>query len=208
VTSRRIPSGQRPARRPGQAGRGGGARTTARDPGARLEPRGVSTRTTGSSRGTDAPRSATRPAAARRATATGAAKRTSAPQPRRFTGRATALCAVLVALALTYTYPARLYLSQQTEIARIEAAQQAQREHIGELSQQAALWKDPAYIATEAKERFYLIRPDEALLVVLTDPEGAARDAGVPPATPKPPEPWYDMLWSSVRAANEERPAS
>lgn len=202
MTSRRIPSGQRPARRPGQSGRGGGARTTARDWAAKLEPRGISTR---SLRGTDAPRSATRPAAARRAAAGGAAKRTSAPQPRRFTGRATALFAVLIALALAYTYPVRLYLGQQTDIAQIEANQQAQRARIDELSQEAALWKDPEYLTTKAKERFYMVRPGERLLVILTDPEGAARDAGVTAqAAPKPAEPWYDMLWSSVRAANEE----
>ncbi|WP_329107393.1 septum formation initiator family protein [Micromonospora sp. NBC_01699] len=205
MTARRIPSGQRPARRPGQPGRGGGTRGTGRESSARLPSRGISTRTP---RGTDSPRSATRPAAARRAAAAGATKRTSAPQPRRFTGRATALFAVFVALALAYTYPVRVYLGQQADIARMEAEQQAQREHIGELSQQAELWQDPAFITTKAKERFFMVRPGERLLVILTDPEGAAREAGDAAApAPKPAEPWYDTLWSSVRAANEEGPA-
>ncbi|MEV4631569.1 septum formation initiator family protein, partial [Micromonospora sp. NPDC049523] len=143
-----------------------------------------------------------------RAAAGTVGRRTYAPQPRRFTGRATALFAVFVALALAYTYPVRVFLGQQADIARMEAEQQAQREHIGELSEEAKLWKDPAFITTKAKERFYMVRPGEQLLVILTDPEGAARDAGTTaePA-PKPAEPWYDMLWSSVQAANEEGPA-
>ncbi|MFK3981086.1 septum formation initiator family protein [Micromonospora sp. NPDC050397] len=203
MTTRRIPSGQRPARRPGQPGRAG-SRITGRDLGLRAE-RSTTARYT---RGADAPRSATRPAAARRAAAGGATTRTSAPQPRRFTGRATALLAVFVALALAYTYPVRVYLGQQADIAEMEAAQAAQRERIGDLSEQAALWKDPAYIEIQARERFYMVRPGDKLVVVLVDAEGAARDAGIAPkAAPKPAEPWYDMLWSSVRAANEEGPA-
>jgi hypothetical protein len=113
------------------------------------------------------------------------------------------LIAVLVALALAYTYPVRVYLSQQSDIARMEAAQKAQREKIDELSERAALWRDPDFIAIQAKSRFFMVRPGETPLLVLNDPEGAARDAGRPlPTAPVEPDPWYDSLWSSVRAAN------
>ena len=78
----------------------------------------------------------------------------------------------------------------------------------GELSEEAALWQDPEYIKIQAKQRFYMVLPGEVPLVVLTDPEGAARDAGVPPAetSSAPPNPWYDTLWSSLQAANEGLP--
>ncbi|MEV7229373.1 septum formation initiator family protein [Polymorphospora sp. NPDC051019] len=208
MAQRRTPSGQGPARRPGQPGRGTTRRTgrpAARDFGVRVDARGGSGRTPGTGRTTDGPRSASRPAAARRAAAGGAAKRTTAPQPRRITGRATVLIAVLVALALAYTYPVRLYLSQQSDIARIEAAQAAQREHIDELAERAELWQDPEYVKTEARKRFYMVMPGEVPMVVLTDPEGAARDAGVEPAgPPEDPAPWYDTLWASIQAANDE----
>jgi cell division protein FtsB len=176
----------------------------AREPGVRVEARGASTRA-GASRGNDAPRSANRPAAARRAAAGGAAKRTSAPHPRRFTGRATALVAVLIALALAYTYPVRVYLNQQSDIARIEAAQRTQRELIGKLSADAAKWQDDEYVRIQARQRFYMVYPGEEPLVVLFDPDGAARDAGrPPPGAKKPaPDPWYDTLWSSIEAANK-----
>ncbi|MEV1288977.1 septum formation initiator family protein [Micromonospora sp. NPDC049679] len=211
MTQRRTPSGQGPARRPAQPGRVGArgtARATARGSGVRLDPRGTAGRTPGSGRSADATRSASRPAAARRAAAGGAATRTSAPQPRRFTGRATVLVAVLITLALGYTYPVRLYLSQQSEITRMEAAQEAQRRRIGELTEEAAKWKDDEYVRIQARKRFYMVYPGEVPLLVLSDPEGAARDAGTAPTAGKaqPPDPWYDTLWSSIRAANTERP--
>ena len=196
---RRTPGGPRPVRGPGQPVRSGGLRAT------RSTPRDPSTAAT---RATGAPRPVTRPAAGRRAGAAGAAKRTSAPQPRRLTGRATVLVAVLIALALAYTYPVRVYLNQQSDIAQVEAAQQAQRKRIGELTQEAARWQSDEYVKIQAKERFYMVPPGVTPLVVLFDPSGAAREGGTDPAAPPPPpDAWYDTLWSSVQAANE-RPGS
>ncbi|MFD2764090.1 FtsB family cell division protein [Micromonospora eburnea] len=209
MQQRRTPGGQRPARRPGQAGRPGGARvrSSVRDGGVRAEPR-TAGRSPGGTRA-DAVRSASRPAAARRTAAGGAVKRLTAPHPRRFTGRATVLFAVLIALALAYTYPVRVYLDQQADIARMEASQADQREVIEGLSAEAAKWQDPAYIETQARERFFMVRTGETPLVVLSDPEGAAQDAGkgTQPGPSKQPDRWYDTLWSSVQAANAERPA-
>ncbi|GIF53111.1 cell division protein FtsB [Asanoa ferruginea] len=194
MTQRRMPSGQGPSRRSSSnAGRASGRSAVARS-----SAREAVVATT--------PRSANRPAAARRtgAGATAAARRTAAPQPRRLTGRATVLVAVLIALALAYTYPIRVYLNQQSDIAEMESAQAVQREKIKELQDQAALWKDPNYIKTQARSRFFMVLPGEELLILLSDPDGAARDAGLPPpgATPPEPDPWYDTLWSSIGAAN------
>ncbi|WFE24980.1 septum formation initiator family protein [Solwaraspora sp. WMMD791] len=208
MTQRRTPSGQGPARRTGQTGRSGArgpVRTAGRDTG-RDAPRGVGRDTArDGGRGSDAGRPASRPAAARRAPA-GPVKRTTAAQPNRVTGRATVLLVVLVALALAYTYPVRVYLSQQSDIARMEQAQQEQRERIAELTAQAERWQDPDYIRIEAKRRFYMVYPGEVPLLVLHDPAGAARDAGDPLDAPQgestPADPWYDTLWSSVQAAD------
>ncbi|HEX6969885.1 MAG TPA: septum formation initiator family protein [Micromonosporaceae bacterium] len=191
--TRRTPGGQRPARRPDLPARAGvrGREVGARG-GSRYAPRGV----VGS-------RPASRPAAARRAAAGGTAKRVAAPQPRWLTGRVTTVVAVLVTLALAYTYPVRNYLNQQSEIARMEAEQAAQRAHIDALSQQAELWKDPEYIKIKAKERFYMVEEGEKVLLVVYDPEGAARDAGArSDAASRSGGPWYDRLWTSVQAAD------
>ncbi|TDC57604.1 septum formation initiator family protein [Micromonospora sp. KC207] len=208
MQQRRTPGGQRPVRRPGQSGRPGGARARAsvRD-GVRAEARAAG-RSPGSARAAESVRSANRPAAARRAAAGGTVKRLSAPHPRRVTGRATVLFAVLIALALAYTYPVRVYLDQQADIQRMEAAQAAQRQLIAERAAEAAKWRDDEYIRIQARERFYMVYPGEVPVIVLNDPAGATRDAGGgrPPARPETPDPWYDTLWSSVRAANADRP--
>ena len=209
MTQRRMPSGQGPARRPGQAGRPGGrtpGRVPMRDSATRVEPRAAGRSVTSrapTGRSGDAARSGSRPAAARRSSATGATKRTVAPRPKAFTGRATVLLVVLVALALGYTYPVRVYLAQESEIARMEAAQAAQRALIAEKAEEVAKWADPEYVRIKARERLNYVRPGEVPLLVYRDDEGAARDAGLDPAAAAPDR-WYDTLWSSIAAANNE----
>jgi cell division protein FtsB len=119
------------------------------------------------------------------------------------------LFAVLIALALGYTYPVRVYLDQQADIERMEAAQATQRELIEELSIEAAKWQDPAYIEIQARQRFFMVYPGEAPVMVLK--HQAPTDAGtgpLPPRSERPrsDDPWYDTLWSSIEAANAERP--
>ncbi|WP_018721157.1 FtsB family cell division protein [Salinispora fenicalii] len=206
MQQRRTPGGQRPARRPGQAGRSGGARPV-RAGGVRGESRATASRASGAGRGADAARSANRPGA-RRSAPGGAVKRLSAPRPRRGTGRATVLVAVLIALALGYTYPVRVYLDQQADIVRMEAAQAAQRAEIERLTAEAAKWQDAKYIEAEARERFFMGREGEQLLIVLPNPPGEAEAAGQPagPDGRAGTDRWYDTLWSSVTAADQERP--
>jgi cell division protein FtsB len=204
MTQRRTPSGQGPSRRPtGLAGRPGsrtGARPTrTRDTAAtRIEPR-----RTPAARTTSGIRSGNRPAAARRAAATGATKRTVATRPKAFTGRATVLIVVLVALALAYTYPVRVYLAQESQIAQMQADQAAQQARIQGLTEEVEKWKDEAYIRAQARDRLFYVRPGEVPLLVLNDPAGAARDAGKSAATDTPNR-WYDTLWGSVAAANSD----
>ncbi|PRY28080.1 FtsB family cell division protein [Pseudosporangium ferrugineum] len=204
MTQRRTPSGQGPSRRStGYAGRpgvrGGARPTRARDTGAtRIEPRRTpAARTTG-----NIGRSGSRPAAARRAAAAGATKRTVATRPRAFTGRATVLIVVLVALALAYTYPVRVYLAQESEIAQMQADQAAQQARIKGLQEEVDKWKDQEYVRIQARDRLFYVRPGEVPLLVLNDPAGAARDAGRTAAGS--PDRWYDTLWGSVAAANAE----
>jgi cell division protein FtsB len=195
MTQRRTPSGQGPARRPGQAGRPS-ARSTARPTTAtRIEPRATVTRIPVSR--------ATRPAAARRTATSGATKRTVAARPKAFTGRATVLIVVLVVLALAYTYPVRVYLAQESQIGKMEAAQAAQQQKINGLTEEVAKWQDPEYVKIQARKRLFYVEQGETPLLVLNDPAGAARDAGKP-ITPAAPDRWYDTLWGSVAAANAE----
>jgi cell division protein FtsB len=194
VTSRRMPSGQGPTRRP----TAGAVRNTG------------SVRRTGAARTTSArvPRErGARPALNRRTVtvAAGPAKRTAAPRPRAMTGRATVLIVVFVTLALAYTYPLRVYLAQKSEIAQMMADQAAQRQRIAQKSVDLAKWQDPEYVKAQARAKYFYVTPGETPLVVINDPAGAALDAGhkMPAAAPGR---WYDTLWSSVRAADAESP--
>ena len=142
---------------------------------------------------------------ARRVAAGGAAKRTQAPQPRRFTGRATVLACLLGALLLTYVYPVRIYLDQQAQIASIEGSQAAQQARIQHLSDESAKYDDPEYVAAQAKSTLLMVKPGDMVYLPVdssapaaatTDPDaGRARDTG----------PWYSKLWSSVQAADKPR---
>lgn len=188
MTQRLTPGGQGPARRPGRRRRAAPPRS------GRPVARGGEARESG-----DSGRSANRPAARR-----APVRRTNAPQPRRFTGRATVLLVVLIALALGYTYPVRVYLTQQSDIARMEQSQAEQRQRISQLSEQAELWKDKKYIEIQARKRFYMVRPGEIPLAVITGPPSAGGEPGTPQdeGESQPANPWYDTLWSSIQAAD------
>ena len=183
TTQRRTPSGQGPSRRTGSS----------------------RVRVTGSTR--VQPRTRARPAQSRRTVnvGSGPTKRTAAPRPRALTGRATVLIVVFVALALAYTYPLRVYLAQESQIAQMEAEQAAQREEIADTSHQLQKWKDPEYLRAQAREKLFYVRPGETPLLVLNDPTGAALEAGRNGPAPAAGR-WYDTLWNSVRAADAESP--
>lgn len=147
----------------------------------------------------------TRPAARRAgAGGGGAATRTSAPRPPgRFTGRAVVLAVVLLALAMSYIFPLRVYLAQQAEIAQLRADQDEQRRHIDELAEEAALWRDPDYIRTQARQRLHYGEPGEVLLLPQWDRQAERPVSQPDPAEqPAPAEPWWDTLWTSVQSAD------
>jgi len=192
VTQRRTPSGQGPSRRPGPGA--SRVRTVGAVGTTRLQQRA-------------AMRNKARPALSRRtgAVGPGTTKRTVAPRPRALTGRATVLIVVFVALALAYTYPLRVYLAQESQIAQLEADQARQRQVIEQKSQDLEKWKDPEYVRAQAREKLFYVRPGETALMVMTNPNGAAQQSGRngPAAAP---DRWYDTLWSSVQAADSESP--
>ncbi|MBO0869905.1 MAG: septum formation initiator family protein [Micromonosporaceae bacterium] len=133
------------------------------------------------------------------------AKRTWAPEPNRFTGRATVLVLILGSLLLAYAYPVRIYLAQQARIASLEASQAAQRQRIQSLVLDVKKWDDPEYVSAQARSRLQMVKPGEVAYVI-TDPTappppGSDPDAG----RAKDTGPWYAQLWSSVQAADNPR---
>jgi len=133
----------------------------------------------------------------------GSTTRTSAPRPPgRLTGRAIILGVVLVALAMSYVFPLRIYLNQQAEISQLRDGQAAQRAHIDELAAEAARWADQEYVRIQARKRLLFVEPGTVPMITIWDEPAGPEGAG--PAAPPParPEAWWQTLWSSVRAAD------
>jgi cell division protein FtsB len=115
---------------------------------------------------------------------------------------------VLSALVLTLAYPAQRYLAQQSEIARMEQEQAAQRERIAALEERKQKWDDPAYVRAQARERLQYVLPGEVAYSI-TDGKSADRTPApevTRAARARTDGPWYGKLWSGVRAA--DRPAT
>jgi cell division protein FtsB len=113
---------------------------------------------------------------------------------------------LLAALLLAYAYPARTYLTQNAEMARLEKQLVTQQNRIDGLSAENKKWDDPAYLTKQARERLQLVMPGDTAYRVTdpryagpTDPDGSSRGK----ATSKGP--WYGKLWSSTKAADKPR---
>lgn len=177
MSQRRMPSGQRPARdaaRPSAASspRAASVRARTRRAGARVDGRG-------GIRG-----------GIRRAV--GPARRTRPPRrPRRISGRAAVLGALLIALAFAYAYPVRVYLEQQAQINALDASQQQQRQRIQDLTDALARWNDDEFVIAQARTRFQLVRKGELLYVVLDPAAGEANSEDHR-------APWFEQLWDNL----------
>jgi cell division protein FtsB len=106
---------------------------------------------------------------------------------------------VLIALALAYAYPVRVYLAQQAEIDRMRQAQDAQRDRIAGLSEQLAKWEDDEYVRTQARRRLHYVKPGEVAYVIVEAPSSAISNVD---AKAKDSGPWFDQLWSTIQAAD------
>jgi hypothetical protein len=115
------------------------------------------------------------------------------------------LLVILVALALGYTYPVRVYLDQESTIARLESAQAEQRARIEGLREEVTKWQDDEYVRIQAKRRFYFVEPGVTPLIPVWETDDAPGDDA--PAAREPTEPagpWYDTLWSSIQEADSQ----
>jgi cell division protein FtsB len=135
--------------------------------------------------------------------APGAATRTSASprHPGKLTGRAIVLGVVLLALALSYVFPLRVYLTQQAEIAELRNAQSGQRDHIARLEAEADRWADEEYVRIQARKRRFFVEPGEIPIIIVWD-EPSVETAGTAADTVPEAPPWWDTLWSSVQEAD------
>ncbi len=198
----RGPAG-RDARRPGQS----------RAAGRPARP-GRSTRASQSSRASSPGPSGARPASSRSTPA-----RTGAPDPERPTPlwrgllpdaagnrrifRAAVLVGIVAFLAVLLVPTARAYLGQRQQIASLRQHVADQESSVAALKAEKRRWQDPAYIEQQARQRLKFVKVGETSYTVI---DAAPQEADVPvldAASGVPDDlPWYDAVWSSVRAAD------
>jgi cell division protein FtsB len=122
----------------------------------------------------------------------------------RLTGRAGILALVLAVLVVSYASSARAYLAQRHSIDRLDQEIAQRQTAIARLQSQVARWKDPAYVALQARERFGYELPGETSYVAL-DRSGhkiqAPAELGRPVAVTRPTEAWWGTVWGSVQLA-------
>lgn len=122
----------------------------------------------------------------------------SGPRPA-LTGRAAILILVLAALVVTLAIPVRAWMSQQAEIAALEADVAQARERVADLQDELADWEDPAFVIAQARSRLHFVFPGEVGYVVLGED-----DRPIVPETQQETDqaPWYSRLWDSTLQAD------
>jgi cell division protein FtsB len=216
----RTPS--RPGRSSSSTGRSGGgarpaaARQTPR-PSSGSTPRAGAARTSaGRSSGTRPGQSRpgasrpSRPGAGKERPALAARARTPQPTPPSASTawvRGAILLGILVMLAVTIVPTLRSLVQQRGDMTALQDKVDGQRQTVQQLERQAALWKDPAYIEVQARERLKFVRVGDRAYTVI-DPSND--DAGAPPAErpvvaapmANASSPWYGKVWQSIQIAD------
>lgn len=112
------------------------------------------------------------------------------------------LVVVVAVLVVSYASSLKAYLQQRHDIEALKS-QIAQRETaIGKLQEQKDRWRDPAYIAQQAREHFNYVMPGQTAYVALgpdgrpIKPSGRLSDPGTVGAPAKPTA-WWSDVWSS-----------
>lgn len=115
------------------------------------------------------------------------------------TGRAAILVLVLAALVATLAIPLRAWMSQQAEIAALEADVAQSRERVESLRAELKDWEDPAFVIAQARSRLHFVFPGEVGYVVLGED-----DRPIVPEEERAADqaPWYSRLWDSTLQAD------
>lgn len=121
------------------------------------------------------------------------------------TGRAAVLALVVAVLLVSYAYPLRTWWDQHSQQQDLEAESEQLRQEKEQLEREVALWDDPAFVAAQARDRLGFVMPGEQGYVVIPVEDDTPEPTvdGLPPSGSGE---WYERLWSSVEAADEESP--
>lgn len=115
------------------------------------------------------------------------------------TTRAAVLLGVLAILAASYALPVRAWLDQRDQLAAVSEQRDALEAEVAELRDAVDLWRDPAYVRAQARERLNYVRPGEVGLIVLGTESTAPPEAesGVVVPVPESDQAWWSTLVSA-----------
>ncbi|NED99747.1 FtsB family cell division protein [Phytoactinopolyspora halotolerans] len=119
------------------------------------------------------------------------------------TGRAALLALVLAVLLVSYSYPLRTWYDQHNERRQLEQEAAALRDRVQELETELELWEDPAYVASQARERLHYVMPGEEGYIVVSEEDESDEEEGPEGVPPVGEGEWHERLWNSVQAADE-----
>ncbi|MFM6847669.1 MAG: FtsB family cell division protein [Terrabacter sp.] len=125
--------------------------------------------------------------------------------------RGAILLGIVVMLAVTIVPTLRSLVQQRGDAAALQEKVAQQQQTVQQLEREAALWKDPAFIEVQARERLKFVRVGDRAYTVI-DPAANEKSA---PAAERPvvaaplanaSAPWYGKVWQSVQIA--DRPSA
>ena len=110
--------------------------------------------------------------------------------------------AVLVAMLGVALVPSMYQWWQQEQDYRDITARVAAAEHRNaDMREQLDLWRDPDFIAAQARERLGYVKPGETQYAVV-DPGEDQQNSEVAPASAGPERPWIQVFAASVTEAD------
>ncbi len=125
----------------------------------------------------------------------------------KLTGRATVLLLVLAVLAVSYASSMRAWIKQRGEINAVTAQIAEQKADVAALALAKERWRDPAYIAAQARQRFGWLMPGETGYRVIGPDGKVIADGGSelsdPTTQAKESPEWWETQWGSIVEAGK-----
>lgn len=125
------------------------------------------------------------------------------------TGRAAILALVIAALVISYASSLRAWSEQRSRLAELRAERSERSARVADLAKELTRWHDPAYVETQARQRFGWVMPGEVGYVVVgaDDPAPTAAGGEAAPTDSAASRPaWWSELWGSVEQAGSIGP--
>jgi cell division protein FtsB len=117
--------------------------------------------------------------------------------------RAAVLVGVLGFLVILLGSTVTAYVGQRGDIAALRDKVASQEQDVAKLEAERELWRDPAYVEQQARQRLKFVKPGERSYTVLDpEPDAGNRDPLAAIADTDESLPWYQGVWESSRTAD------